>query len=248
MEDCFEKLSLASYVDLLILQHPNTFRKLILYGCNQAHLNAMARGWAEKFEPYKLVDIDGIVGARTCEGYMTIDLAACSTPAERAAAIHYVQDLSRSPHATRTKHLVIVYDIHLNTNPLAFNGMPCVALIGTTNRLQALSTNLLSEAITVRVPCPPVALPSKLTALAKAALATGPCIPAARRYAHESSKLCLDPAAAYVAILEELHCDDGRAIEEAARLEHVGTSITRAVHALESFVLKAQLGDSGRTV
>ena len=221
--------------------HPNTHSKVILYGCSQALLNAAAREWIQLYEPGTLKTMDQVPGGRTCEGYTTIDLAACSTPAERATAIAYVRCLSRSPHATKPCHLILVYDLHLANHSRSFLNLRGISLVATTNRLQAVPDSLKSDSILVRLPSRPLTIPAKMTSLAKSVLATGPCIQGARKFAHEAMKLCLDPAAPYAAILDEMpqqFCHD--AVSEAARLEHKSLGITRPVHALELFALKSQ--------
>lgn len=229
------------------MDHPNTYPKVILYGSSQAQLNEAAREWIHRFETTTPKPMEQVPGGKSCEGYTSIDLAACSTPAERATAIAYVKSLSKVPHATRTRHLILVYDLHLAANNArAFLNLNGVSLLATTNRIQAIPERLKSESSLIRIKARPEKLPPKLTSLAKAVLATGPCIPGARKFAHEAMKLCLDPAAPYVAILAELggqyHTAGGQydAAIEAARLEHTSLGITRPVHALELFALKAQ--------
>jgi hypothetical protein len=72
------------------------------------------------------------------------------------------------------------------------------------------------------------------------------CIQAARKFAHESSKLCMGQATAFVA-LTQLCCSDAalkRTLDEhslcelAADLEHKAKLCSRPAHALEVLVLK----------
>jgi hypothetical protein len=221
----------ASYVKT----DPAFFPIVILHGYNPAALNAVARHWIQTHNPGKrLTAVDGVPGCKTCEAFTVVDLAAASTPGDRAVAMAYVREVSRQRHATRTYHSFLIYDMHLS-HSRCFQGLGFARVLATTCRAHALSDTLRSQAVFMRIRTP-VAVPPRLVGLADAAVA-GDCVQAARKYSHEALKACLDPGMAYAALV-----DSGvvKGIDDvAASLEHMSLHLTRPVHALELMALVA---------
>lgn len=224
----------------VLRRHPSGMPLTVAHGASAGDVNALARHWVSAHEPGRLTPVPGVPCCHTSEGYTVVDLSAAATAAERAACAAYVRELGRSKHATRGAHLVLVYDMHL-AGPRAFLDPGHVRLVGTTCRLHTLPGALLSGANLLRVRCPEAPVAPALAALAKRAMCSGACVQAARRYAHEAAKACLDPAAPYRALLGlSRPADAGPLSERAARMEHAALGITRPVHALELFALWAQ--------
>ena len=216
--------------------HPASFGLVVLHGSSQAMVNALARRWVKLHEPGKLTHISDVPGAMTCEGYTTVDLAACGTAAERNAATAFVRGLGSNTHATRKSHLVLVYDAHLAAPSTVFVNVDFVL---TTSALHAMPNGLLSHALLLRVQCPLQVHP-KMAAMVSSVLGTE-CIQAARKFAHESSKLCMGQATAFVALTDaalEQTADAHSLCELAADLEHKGKLCSRPAHALEVLALK----------
>lgn len=241
---------------------PSEFPIVVLQGCDPATINAAARHWMHSRLPdgaRRLTPVDGVPGCKTCAAYTVVDLAAASTPGDRALAMAYVRNVSKLRHAVRTYHSFLVYDMHL-VNSRCFLGLNFARVLGTTCRPQALSESLRSHAVVVRVRCAPRAAPPRLRALAAAAIA-GDCVASARKYAHEALKTCLDPGLAFAALVESAEVagtpstvarrlgssltispsPSGRLalIAAAARLEHLSLQVSRPVHALELMAIVA---------
>ncbi len=214
---------------------PSDFPIAVVVGAHEAALNAAARHWigVRRTCLRSLRPVEGVPGCKTCEAYTVIDLAASSTPGDRAAAMAYMRDVSTLPHVTRTYHSFLVYDMHL-VHSRCFLNLRYVRVLGTTSRPAALCERLRSHCafVRLRTSC---SVPARLGQLASAAV-VGDCVASARRYAHEALKTCLDPALAYRALLEA--STDGRE-SDAARLEHLSLKLTRPVHALELMALLA---------
>lgn len=223
--------SLAVYMQT----DPVHFPIVILHGYNPAALNAVARHWISSHHPDKrLTPVDGVPGCKTCEAFTVVDLAAASTPGDRAVAMAYVRDVSRQRHATRTYHSFLIYDMHLS-HSRCFQGLAYARVLATTCRVHALSDTLRSHAVFMRIRTP-VVVPPRLVSLADAAVA-GDCVQAARKYSHEALKACLDPGMAYAALVESATV---KGIDDiAASLEHMSLHLTRPVHALELMALVA---------
>lgn len=213
---------------------PKSFPVVVLHGANPAELNALARHWMSKHNASakRLVPVESVPCCKTCEAYTVIDLAAASTPGERTSAMLYLRDITKLRHATRVYHSFLVYNMHLATSR-SFMGLKYARVLGTTNRPQSLSDTLRSQCAFVRVRTV-IGVPRNLAALARTAIASD-CIEGARRYSHEALKACLDPASAYLALVEQTQGME----EDAARLEHLSLHLTRPVHALELMALVA---------
>jgi len=222
---------------------PADVGQVVIHGASQHMLNAMARKWVQKFETGKLTAVHDVPGAMCCEGYTTLDLAACSTAAERNSAIAFIRSLRRGAHATRQAHLVIIYDAHLAVPSRVLRDLTGVNLILTTTAPHAICKSFGGSAMFVRVKCESQT-PPQLLALAKAAFASA-CVPAARRFAHEASKLCLGQAAPYKALLDVYGGQNKNVVSErAAELQHIGTKLTRPTNALEVFAMELFAMDS----
>lgn len=214
---------------------PTEFPIVIIHGYNPAALNIAARHWITTHNPgRRLTPVDSAPGCKTCEAYTVVDLAAASTPGDRAVAMNYVREVSRQRHATRTYHLFLVYDMHL-AHSRCFQGLAYARVLATTCRAHALSDTLRSHAVFLRLRTR-FAVPPRLVSLAEASVA-GDCVQAARKYSHEALKACLDPGMAYAALVEASH--ETAVHDIAAQLEHVSLHLTRPVHALELMAMVA---------
>jgi hypothetical protein len=220
---------------------PVFFPLSVLQGWNSSIVNAAARSWINAGRPgARMTPVTGLTAVRTSVQYTVIDLAAASTPAERSAAMAYVREVATLPHAMTKYHMFLVYEMHL-VNSRCFQNLRYARIVGTTSRPGCVSGELMSSAFRVRVRCPLV-VPHQLSKLAEAAIA-GDSVPAARKYAHEALKTCLDPSMAYLALLDAAAGElDHDTICELAEVEHTSHLITRPVHALE---LAALLVSSG---
>lgn len=226
--------------DCLANVHPVLFPLTVLQGWNSAVVNASARRWMNAGRPVaRMTPVAGLTAVRTSVQYTVIDLAAASTPAERSAAMAYMREVATMQHATSKYHMFLVYDMHL-VNSRCFQNLRYARIVGTTSRPGSVSEALISSAFKVRVRCPMI-VPHQLSKLAEAAIA-GDSVPAARKYAHEALKTCLDPGMAYLALLDAAMVGDHDTIAALVDVEHLSHLITRPVHALE---LAALLVSSG---
>jgi hypothetical protein len=211
--------------------HPKTFPLVILHGWNSAVLNERARAWLTQHEPgARLRPVAGLTGCKTSAAYTVVDLASSSTPAERASAMAYVREVGKLQHATLVHHMFLVYDMHL-VNSRCFQNLGFSRVLGTTSKVGALSASIHSSAVFVRV-AGAVEVPAQMTSLAQAAVA-GQCVLAARKFAHEALKTCLEPHAAFLALMEAAAPVDRETVRELADIEHVSHLVTRPAHAIE---------------
>lgn len=150
----------------------------------------------------------------------------------------YMREVATLQHAMTKYHMFLVYEMHL-VNSRCFQNLRYARIVGTTSRPGCVSEALISSAFRVRVRCP-IVVPHQLSKLAEAAIA-GDSVPAARKFAHEALKTCLDPSMAYLALLDAGICDRDT-IVALADVEHLSHLITRPVHALELAALMVPEG------
>lgn len=207
--------------------HPNSFEMSILHGWNAAVVNRAARHWVDSHEPgARLSAVAAVPGCSTSARFTVIDLSAVGTPSDRVAAMIYMRDVCRQQHAVTRWHLFLVYDMHL-VSSRSFLNMPWARIVGTTSRMDALSSTIRSAAVFIRVRCE-VTVPAAIESLVAAAAAGG-CVAAARKFAHEAIKTCVDAHITYAALLAARP----DAADDLADIEHMAHLITRPVHALE---------------
>lgn len=226
--------------DCLDRVDPVFFPLSVLHGWNSAIVNATARRWMNAGrQVVRMMPVAGLTSVRTSVQYTAIDLAAASTPAERSAAMAYMREVATLPHAMSKYHMFLVYDMHL-VNSRCFQNLRYARIVGTTSRPGSVSEALMSSAFKIRVRCPMI-VPHQLSKLAEAAIA-GDSVPAARKYAHEALKTCLDPSMAYLALIDAATVCDHVKIAELADIEHMSHLITRPVHSLELAALMVSSG------